>query len=298
MDIIEFDLSNVASFKNLALCLGFFDGIHLGHKTIIKKALSTGKDVAVLSFDLPPMYVIGRKDTARSLTSIDDKANILEEMGVKYLLIMTFNDRIKELHKNEFINLVLKVINPDVICCGEDYTFGKNADGDARYLKNFFDVKIMKLEMINGQKFSSKTIRHLIFDGKVEEANSYLGHFYRVGGFVVEGNHLGRNLGFPTANMELDFPYVIPSNGVYMGYAHIHFQKYKCLISVGTHPTLKELDAPIIEVYVIDFKERIYGDFMYIEFVKRIRDMIKFKEIEELTNQIKKDKELALKELD
>ena len=297
MEIIDFNLSNVPSLEGVALCLGFFDGIHLGHKAIIKEALNSFKRVALLSFDTPPAYVIGRKDTTRSLTSVDDKADILEGLGVSYLLIMPFNERIKELSVMEFINLVLKVINPSVIYVGEDYRFGKGGVGTPETLKDYFKVVTVPLLTVNGMKFSSKSIRHLIFDGKVEEASQCLGHYYRIGGIVVEGNHLGRNLGFPTANMELDFPYVLPTNGVYMGYAHIHEEVYKCLISVGTHPTLKELDVPIIEVYVFDFKERIYGDFMFIEFVKRIRDMIKFNQIEELIEQIKRDKALALKEL-
>lgn len=297
MEIIDIDISCIPTYEGIALCLGFFDGIHLGHKKIINLALSSGKKVGVLSFDIPPAYVIGRKDTTRSLTSIQDKADILEEMGVSYLFIMPFNERIKELKKMEFIATVLKKMNPSEIYCGEDYRFGKNAEGDAKFLSQFFKTNIVPLEKVNGEKFSSKTIRHLIFDGKVEEAYLRLGHYYRVGGIVVEGNHLGKNLGFPTANMDLDFPYVVPSNGVYMGYAHIHDEKYKCLISVGTHPTLKQLDVPIIEVHVIDFAERIYGDFMMIEFVAKIRDMIKFERIEELTNQIKKDREVAIKEL-
>ena len=298
MEIIEFDLANIPTeFQDIALCLGFFDGIHLGHKRIIEEALKSGKKVGLLSFDTPPAYVIGRKDTKRSLTSVDDKADILERLGVSYLFIMPFNERIKELTKMEFITMVLKVLNPSKVYCGEDYTFGKGAEGNPKLLMNYFDVTIVPLVKIDGSKFSSQSIRHLIFDGNIKEANARLGHYYRVGGIVVDGNHVGKTLGFPTANLDLDFPYVIPANGVYMGYAYIRREKYKCLISIGTHPTLQELDASIIEVFVIDFEGSLYGNFIFVEFVDRIRDILKFDSIEMLKEQIRKDKMLAVKEL-
>lgn len=294
MKIIEFDLSNVpTSYPSLALCLGFFDGLHLGHQKIINDAKSSGKEVALLSFSTPPAYVIGRKDTLRSITSIDDKADILESLGVSYLFIMPFNSQIQNLSRLEFINLVLKKINPFAIYCGEDFRFGKGGLGTAKFLSHYFSTHVIPLQKYNGEKFSSKTIRHLIFDGKIKEANTLLGHPYRMGGYVGVGAQRGTLIGFPTANMELDFIYVIPANGVYMGYAHIHEEKYKCLISIGTHPTLGELDAPIIEVYIIDFSEKIYGSFLFIEFIDRIRDINKYDSVDDLVKQIKLDVKYA-----
>lgn len=298
MELIEFSLDNVPHIKDVALCLGFFDGIHLGHKAIINKAKESGKKTAVLSFYTPPSYVIGRKDTLRSLTSVDDKADILEQMGVDYLLIMPFDLGIKNMTKDDFINDVLKQIEPSELFCGEDYRFGKEALGTPGYLKKYFKITIVPLLNIDGHKFSSRAIRQAIYDGRIKEANKYLGHYYRIGGLIKEGNHIGTSLGFPTANMDLDFPYCIPNNGVYIGYAHVLDNKYKCLISVGTHPTLKELDAALIEVYILDFNQIIYGDFLFIEFVDRIRDMIKFDSTEELIKQIRLDKKEAEKRLE
>ena len=298
MKIVEFDLDNVPSeYPNTALCLGFFDGLHLGHQSIINAALKTKKDVAVLTFSTPPAYVIGRKDDKRSLTSIDDKADILEAMGVKYLFVMPFDNRIMNVSRLDFINRVLKVLNPSEIYCGEDYRYGKDALGTPNFLARYFKVSVLDLKKYKDNKFSSKTIRKAIYDGDIKLANACLGHPYRIGGFVTTGNRNGTTLGFPTANLDLDFAYVIPANGVYMGYGYIHETKYKCLISVGTHPTLGELDAPIIEVYLIDFNETIYGDSLFVEFIDRIRDMMKFDNIKDLVAQINKDKEYALKRL-
>ena len=298
MKIIEFDLNNVPTeYPDTALCLGFFDGLHLGHQSIIKAALKTNKDVGVLTFSTPPAYVIGRKDDKRSLTSIDDKADILEAMGVKYLFVMPFDNKIMGVSRLDFINRVLKVLNPSEIYCGEDYRFGKDALGTPKFLSHYFKVNVLDLKKYKDYKFSSKSIRKAIYDGDIKLANACLGHPYRIGGFVTSGNRNGTTLGFPTANLDLDFAYVIPSNGVYMGYGYIHERKYKCLISVGTHPTLGELDAPIIEVYLFDFNETIYGDSLFVEFIDRIRDMMKFDNIKDLVAQINKDKEYALKHL-
>ena len=298
MKIIEFDLTNVPSnYQGTALCLGFFDGIHKGHQAIINSALKTSKEVAVLTFSTPPAYVIGRKDDKRSLTSVDDKADILEAMGVSYLFVMPFDNSIMNVSRLDFINRVLKVLNPSVIYCGEDYRFGKEALGTPKFLSHYFKVNIVELKKYKENKYSSKWIRKLIYEGNIKEANACLGHPYRIGGFVTSGKQNGKTLGFPTANLDLDFAYVIPSNGVYMGYGYIHEEKYKCLISVGTHPTLGELDVPIIEVYILDFNENIYGDSLFIEFIDRIRDMFKFSDISDLINQIKLDKEYALNHL-
>ncbi|MCR4879963.1 MAG: bifunctional riboflavin kinase/FAD synthetase [Bacilli bacterium] len=298
MKIIEFDLNNVPKeYPNLALCLGFFDGVHLGHQSLINRALKTKKEVGVLTFSTPPAYVIGRKDTKRSLTSIDDKADILEAMGVSYLFVMPFDQEIMNVSRLDFINNVLKVMNPLEIFCGEDYRFGKDALGTPKFLSHYFKVTVVELKKFKDNKFSSKSIRKLIYEGDIKTANKVLGHPYRIGGFVASGNHKGQTLGFPTANIDLDFAYVIPSNGVYMGYTYLHEEKYKCLISVGTHPTLGELDAPIIEVYIMDFDGVIYGDLIFVEFIDRIRDMFKFNDPSELVEQIKKDKEVALKYL-
>ena len=298
MKIIEFDLESVPTeYPNTALCLGFFDGIHKGHQAIINSALKTSKDVAVLTFSTPPAYVMGRKDDKRSLTSVDDKADILEAMGVKYLFVLPFDNVIRNVTRLDFINRVLKVLNPSVIYCGEDYRFGRDALGTPKFLSHYFKVNIVELKKYKENKYSSKWIRKLIYEGNIKEANACLGHPYRIGGFVTSGKQNGKTLGFPTANLDLDFAYVIPSNGVYMGYGYIHERKYKCLISVGTHPTLGELDAPIIEVYLFDFNETIYGDSLFVEFIDRIRDMMKFDNIKDLVVQINKDKEYALKHL-
>ena len=291
MKIISFNIDTTpVNDKDLVLCLGFYDGIHLGHQHLIQKALDTGYPVGVMTFDVAPAVLLGKKENY-SLTSTYDKADFLEEMGVKFLYLMHFDKETLKVTKDEFIERVLKPLNPKKIFVGDDYKFGTNGDGDATYLKRFFDVEIIPLEKVDNLKISSKKIRELVENGKMEKAASFLGRPYRISGLVVEGGGNGRKIGFATANLELNYTYVFPKEGVYMGYAYFLNRKRKAMICVGTHPTINQLLKPIIEVHIIDFNEVLYGREIYVDFVSFIRPVIEFASLEELREQLLKDEE-------
>ena len=173
------------------------------------------------------------------------------------------------------------------------YRFGKDGEGDAKYLKNFFDVEVVELEKIDNIKISSKKIREYIESGKMEKAQALLGRPYRIAGLVVEGNHNGRKIDFPTANLELDYPYVFPKEGVYIGYGYFMSRRRKAIIAVGTHPTVNQLLKPIIEVHIIDFNENLYGRELYVDFISYIRPIKQFESLEQLREQLLKDEEKA-----
>ena len=291
MKIIDFDIDNTPiNDKDLVLCLGFYDGLHLGHQKLIKDALNEGYPVGVMTFDIAPRVLLGKKENY-CLTSTFDKADILEDMGVKYLYLMHFEKETLAVTKDEFIEKVLKPLNPRKIFVGTDYRFGTGGDGDAKYLKNFFDVEIVELEKVDNLKISSKKIREYVEAGKMEKAASLLGRPYRICGLVVEGQHNGQKIDFPTANLELDYPYVFPKEGVYMGYAYFLNRKRKAMICVGTHPTIHQLMKPIIEVHIIDFNENLYGRELYVDFISFIRPVKEFASMDELKEQLLKDEE-------
>ena len=291
MKIIDFDINTTPlNDKDLVLCLGFYDGLHLGHQKLIKKALDEGYPVGVMTFDIAPAVLLGKKENY-SLTSTFDKADILEDLGVKYLYLMHFEKETLKVTKDEFIEKVLKPLNPRKIFVGEDYKFGVLGEGNATYLKQFFDVEVIPLEKVDNLKISSKKIRELVENGKMEKASSLLGRYYRISGLVVEGQHNGQKIDFPTANLELDYTYVFPKEGVYMGYGYFMNRKRKAMICVGTHPTVHQLLKPIIEVHIIDFNENIYGRELYVEFVSYMRPIKQFASMEELKEQLIKDEE-------
>ena len=266
MKIIEFYMNETpTNDKDLVLCLGFYDGLHLGHQHLIKKALDEGYPVGVMTFDLAPAFLLGKKENY-SLTSTFDKADFLEDMGVKFLYLMHFDKETLKVTKDEFIEKVLKPLNPRKIFVGEDYKFGTGGDGDAAYLSRYFNVEVVPLQKVDNIKISSKKIRQLVEEGEMEKASKLLGRPYRISGLVVEGGGNGRKINFPTANLELNYTYVFPKEGVYMGYAYFLNRKRKAMICVGTHPTIHQLLNPIIEVHIIDFNEVLYGREIYVDF--------------------------------
>lgn len=296
MEIIEFAYPNIpTNSEDLVICLGFFDGLHLGHQAIIKKAKKEGYKTAVFTFDNPPAFVLGTIAENLCLTSIADKAEYLSNMKVDYLYLMHFDMDTANLTKDQFIQDVLKPLSPKKVFCGEDYSFGVRGEGNPAYLSQFFDVEIVPFEKKDGTKISSRDIKKLIQTHRITKANELLGRPYRINGLVVDGNHQGRNIDFPTANLKLDYPYVFPDFGVYMGYAEVYDKKYKTIINVGTHPTVIPLYKPIIEVHIIDFNGNIYGKDIFVEFIDYIRSEKKFDSIEELKVQLMVDKERAKK---
>ncbi len=296
MEIIQFELGEkLQPVNDLILCLGFFDGVHLGHQALIKKAKKEGYKLGVLSFNQSPAYVIGQKLKDNCITSISDKADLFEEMGVDYFYLMDFNKNVMRATKDEFINKVLLAINPFQLVCGPDYRYGVRAEGDIDYLKRFFNVKVNNFENIKNNKISSRQIVSLIRQGEMEEVTSMLGRPYRINGTVMDGFHNGRKLDYPTANLKMEYEYVFPKTGVYAGYGYVYGQKYKAIINVGTHPTIDPLAEPLIEVHLLDFDGNLYGKNIYAEFIKFMREEKKFESTELLKLQLGKDKQKAKK---
>lgn len=300
MKIIDIDINDIKleEVKGLNLCLGFFDGVHLGHQDLINKALAKGV-TGVMTFDVPPNFALGINITNCCLTSLFDKANLLEEMGVKYFYILRMSKELLHMSRDEFIEKILKKINPSEIFVGEDYRFGFEAKGTPNYLSNFFTVNIIPLMQVNHRKVSSRHIRQLVEEGRVDQVEAELGRNYSLVGLVVHGRGNGDKIGFPTANLDLDYPYVLPKIGVYMGYVNILNSTYKAIICVSTHPTIMELNKPVIEVHLLYYKGDLYGREIEVEFVDYMRDVMKFDSVDDLRNQLFRDREqakLALKE--
>ena len=296
MEIIQFELGEKLNpVPNLILCLGFFDGVHLGHQALIKKAKKEGYKLGILSFNQSPAYVMGKKMVDNCITSISDKADIFEELGVDYLYLMNFDQVTMKATKDEFINKALLPINPFEICCGPDYRFGVRAEGDVTYLKRFFNVRVTNFENIQNSKISSRNIIALIKEGEMEKVSEMLGRPYRINGTVMVGFHQGEKLEFPTANLKLEYEYVYPKTGVYVGYGYVFGKKYKAIINVGLHPTINELKDPLIEVHLLDFDGNLYGKNIFAEFVKFIREEKKFDSLDDLKAQLNRDKQKAKK---
>lgn len=291
MKKLELTLNKIPKINEpIALCLGNFDGVHLGHQRLIKEAvLQDENKVAVLTFCNPLGQIFSLRKSTSLLTSVDDRLEILKGLGVSYLIAMEFTKEIRDLRAIEFIDLVLKKLNVQRIYVGNDYRFGKNIEGDVQFLQKHFPVTILNLMKNEEDKISTSSIIRLIQNGDIKRANLLLGRPYRIKGQVVKGIKDGQKIGFPTANLKLEVPYVLPLNGVYKTNAYFNNKKYKSITNVGIHPTLNKLSSPIIEVHILDFHKNIYNEELRVEFLEFLREEKIFNTIKELKEQIKTD---------
>ncbi len=291
MKTILLDLVNITPFDEpISICLGNFDGVHIGHQQVIKKAvLDSGMEVAVLTFDAPLGSVIDGRKAKHVLTSVSDRFRIIHRLGADYMLVLHLDASLLEMSALDFIENVLKKLNVKKVFAGEDYRFGKNQSGDLALLSAHFEVTALPLLDVEHHKVSTSQIIDLLKQGKIAKANELLGRHYQMHGTISEGLHNGQTIGFPTANLKPSAPYVIPKFGVYKTVCYIDGFPHLSLTNVGIHPTIQQLDMPSIEVHIPNYEGNDYGKTMYLEFISFLRPEKHFSSLEELKAQIALD---------
>lgn len=284
--------------EGLALCLGYFDGIHLGHVALIKHGhmnrIYDGEDnlsLGVLTFNNP---ISKFKDTGKSkeiLSTVEDRQVMISNLDiVDYLLVMHVDANFTNLSPEDFVN-VLKKMNVKQVFCGSDYHFGKDGAGDVSLLEKHFVVNVLDIHDPFSEKISTHTIIKHIKDGEITKANKQLGYHYAITGKVVQGKKKGRDIGFPTMNVKPNANYVLPKFGVYKSRVVVGVREYLGLTNVGMRPTLGyEGEEPGIETHLIDIKvDDLYGEEVIVTFEEYIREEMKFESVDELKAQIAKD---------
>lgn len=296
MEII--DLSNYKEIRfHTGIALGNFDGIHLGHQKLIKAMVEKSKinnlKPALLLFKKHTKSLI-KSEEPKVITSIQQKIEILKDLGVEIVYLIDFDKKLMKLSGEEFIkNIIIDKMNTKFIMIGFDYRFGYKASGNSKDLIEFgkkysIDVKILDPVYNKREIISSSNIRNLISLGKVKEAAEILGRDYSVIGKVIKGDNRGTDLGFPTANIELIDNYIIPKNGVYMTNTIIDNKKYISATNIGYNPTFGNKNLKF-ETHILDFEDDIYNKTIEVEFNSFIRDDIKFNDINDLIHQMKLD---------
>ena len=300
MKIINFDLKNPISIKEpIVACIGYFDGLHLGHRALIKETLKranfSNAKSCLITFNPAPINLLKGKDF-KHIESFKERLKKIEYFGFDYCIVLNFNDEMANLSYQDFYQLVLKQFNLKYLICGFDFHYGKDGLGNYETLceiaKESFGV--IKIDSVNyeNEKVSSSRIRNAIAKGDLDLASALLGYRYYLKGEVIHGNRLGREIGFPTANLRISNEVLLPEDGVYFGYVEISHE-YKALISVGSNPTICEDDDKKIEVYIIDFNGILYGENIKVIFKEKMRDIIHFNSLEALALQLKKDEQSA-----
>ena len=276
-------------FDALSICLGYFDGVHLGHQALIKYARKNAKYIlGLLTFSKPISTLVDNGKSKEVLTSLDDRFKIISKLGVDYYFVTQVDEEFTKLSDLDFIEMLRKM-NVKEIFVGKDFRYGAKAAGTISTLKDYFDVNVIDIENVDGEKVSTQRIDNLLLDGDIEKANDLLGHNYSVVGTIVEGRHIGTEIGFPTLNLQLSDNYILPRFGVYKTICYVDNVPHISITNVGIKPTVSNEEKPGIEVHLKDFKGEIKGDVIILEFLKFIRPEIKFSSLEELKAQIADD---------
>jgi riboflavin kinase/FMN adenylyltransferase len=270
-----------------SVAVGTFDGVHLGHREVIKGADS------VLTFDPHPVSVVAPQHTPRLLTTLERKAELVASLGVRELIVVPFDAEFAKRSASEFIDDVLVgALGARQVAIGENFRFGHKALGDSRLLAadERFDTVVHPLLEVDGEIVSSSHIRGLLLAGEVTEANRLLGASFELRGAVVHGDARGRELGFPTANLVPDEALACPGHGVYACVAESEpFGTRAAAVSIGVRPTFNTGRGELIEAYVVDFDGDLYGSQLRLRFLARLRGERRFEDPDALIEQMHRD---------
>jgi riboflavin kinase/FMN adenylyltransferase len=277
------------TIQNTSLLLGDFDGVHLGHQSLVKKAKEFDEPIGALLFDVDPVFFLDNGKTKKVLSSLEERIELLSSYGVEIFYVIHTTKEFLSLSPEEFMKDVLLPLKPARLIVGSDYRFGKRAQVDAETLKSLFEVEVVSLLQDNGSKIASRDIKTKIEEGDIEKATSLLGHPFQITGIVQEGFHNGRKIGFPTINLALEVPYVLPRSGVYLSKVTLEGKTYSAITNVGTNPTVGELLEPIVESHLDGFEGESYGKVASILFYAYLREETKFASLKDLGLQLEKD---------
>ena len=285
------------------ITIGTFDGVHVGHKKILERLINDAKSIGitatVLTFFPHPRMVLQKDADIKLLNTIEEKIQILEQIGLDALIIHPFTIDFSRLTATEFVrDVLINTIGVKKVIIGYDHRFGRNRTANINDLTAFgatydFEVEEIPVQEIDDVSVSSTKIRKALLEGAIRTANDYLGYEYMLTGTVAKGKGLGRQLNFPTANIAIAETYkLIPKNGVYVVKSTINGIVVHGMMNIGHNPTVGGTERSI-EVHFFDFNEDLYGQKIQIDILDRIRDEHKFDSVSALTEQLQKDKEIS-----
>lgn len=290
--------------KNAVVTTGTFDGVHIGHRKIISRLNQTaqkiGGESVLLTFHPHPRMVLFPEDHGLELiTTLDEKIKLLADAGVQNLIIHPFTKAFSRISSIDFIrDILVEKLGTATLVIGYDHHFGRNREGSFEHLRESgpvygFEVEEISAQDVDDVAVSSTKIRKALHEGDVRTAGKYLTHPYQFTGTVIHGDKLGRELGFPTANLQIDNAIkAVPANGVYACYVLFNEKKMKGMLNIGTRPTVSG-NMNRMEVHIFDFNQELYGQQLTLQLIDRIRDEKKFVNTDQLKQRLSIDKNLA-----
>jgi riboflavin kinase/FMN adenylyltransferase len=285
--------------RKVCLAIGFFDGVHLGHQQIIRQTVADARQreavALIVTFDQHPNTVVAPDRAPPLIYSLAQKLRVIGACGPDTLLLLHFDKPFSQQSGEEFVRGLARDLGRiESLCVGADFTFGRKRSGNVALLKTLgkelgFTVHGMSAVSLDGKVVSSTRIREAIGAGEFDLAGQMLGRTYTLAGRVTEGDRLGRQLGYPTANLEVT-GLMLPPRGVYMAHAAVRGQAHRAVVNIGVRPTLPEPDPPLrVEAHLLEFNGELYGEDLELTFLEKLRDEHKFTSTAELKKQIERD---------
>ena len=289
-------LANAAPDRETALTLGVFDGVHLGHCHLLKHLVQLTKPPLiplVLTFSNHPVTVLRPGTFVGNITTPEQKEGLLKAQGIEAVVSLEFTEELSQISAHDFVSILFDSLGMRGLVVGPDTALGRNREGDLDFLKKCGDEMGFWLESaepfsLDGSPVKSRLIRSSISQGDVAGSAKMLGRKYSVTSEVITGDQRGREMGFPTANLKMDYRTLLPNDGIYATWAVIDGVRYPSATSIGIRPTF-DLAQRLVEVYVMDFSADLYGKTLGVEFISKVRDQEKFDALDELVKQINID---------
>lgn len=296
-----YSLADVNLHERSIVTIGVFDGVHRGHqhliKTLVNEAHSSGRLAVVLTFFPHPDVVLRGLEGRYYLTTPEQKAALLMQLGVDCVVTHAFNDTVRQVRAADFVDQLLAQVKMSALWVGSDFAMGYKREGNVPFLREQgnqkgFSVHDIDLLEAEGGIISSSAIRQAVQEGQMEQAREWLGRAYSVTGEVVHGEKRGRKIGYPTANTAVWDDLVLPANGIYAGWAQLGNERFMAMTNVGVRPTFDGKNITV-EPYLLNFNRDIYGHQLEVSFEKRLRPEAKFDNLQELIDQIGRDVEVG-----
>lgn len=303
---IHYYPSQYEVLQDTVLTIGSFDGVHLGHAEILLKMRQTAQknklQTCLVTFQPHPREVLGSNQIVKIITSEEEKINLLKDAGLDHLVIVQFDQKFADQSATEYVEkFLVQILHPKFIVIGYDHRFGKNQSGQVSLLKELglqwgYEIIETKAQKIDNQVISSTQIRKALQSGNILMANQMLGYSFPMKGQVIHGQKLGRDLGFPTANIQIRDPKkIIPKIGIYAVEVLVHQSHYRGMLYIGHRPSIGQAETLSIEVHIFDFSQDIYDQFITLFLKAYIREDQQFENLSDLQAQLQLDQQAAEK---
>jgi riboflavin kinase/FMN adenylyltransferase len=295
--LVEEELAELSLNKDTLLTIGVFDGVHIGHKYLISQLKEHARQQNLLSgvitFRQHPQEVLSPQNKLPFLTDLSQRANLLKEAGIEVIIILSFTLELAKLSARQFLSLLKKYARMRGLILGYDFALGRNKEGNTEALRVLgqemgFNVIVVPPIMIDGKVVSSTAIRNALAEGDMKRVQTLIERPFSLHGHIISGTGRGMELGFPTANLDIDPEQALPAEGVYATWTYIDGKSYQSVTNIGKRPTFGDGERTV-EVYLIDYNSNLYEHEIKIDIIKRLRGEKKFNTVEELKKQITKD---------